>query len=272
MKHIHTFESFLNEAESSGPYYLQVNLRQSMLGGHSIDAEVASSGTQDFADIRDTSGFLKTPALDKAMTELKLWKSSDKSGKIDTSFIKEFEKRMQSIGFKLAKFKYSSPLVKQVANEAEAVSAIKETIKTLDTLYNSYTPELVPVQPGPASSVRGFADNLVNTYVSGRGDVVRELASFIESAVGSKVNKYLKHGPDDNTAIEKVRDQYSREKPTKEETWGVLKACAYKDGTAIVWIEDPKKTATPEYLTDYSAKNLNYNGVIPGDAILVVKK
>jgi archaellum component FlaC len=272
MKHIHTFESFLNEAETSGPYYLQVNLRQSMLGGHSIDAEVASSGTQDFADIRDKSGFLKTPALDKAMTELKLWKSNDKSGKIDASFIKEFEKRMQDTGFKLAKFKYSSPLVKQVADEAEAVSAIKETIKTLDTLYNSYTPELVPVQPGPASSVRASVDNLVNNYVSGRGDVVSELARFLESAVGSKVTKYLKHGPDDNTAIEKVRDQYSREKPAKEESWGVLKACIYKDGTAIVWIEDPKKTATPEYLTDYSAKNLSYNGVKPGDAVLVVKK
>ncbi len=272
MKRIHTFESFLNEAETSGPYYLQVNLRQSMLGGHSIDAEVATSGTQDYADIRDKNGFLKTPALDKAMTELKQWKRDDKSGKIDASFIKEFEKRMQDIGFKLAKFRYSSPLVKQVADEAEAVSAIKETIKTLDALYNSYTPELVPVQPGPAVSIKAFIDNLVNSHVSGRSDVVREITSFIESAAGSKVTKYLKHGPDNNTAIEKVRDQYSKEKPVKEETWGVLKACTYKDGTAIVWIEDPKKTATPEYLTDYSAKNLSYNGLKPGDAALVVKK
>jgi hypothetical protein len=128
------------------------------------------------------------------------------------------------------------------------------------------------VQPGPASSVRAFADRLVNDYVSGRGDVVRELASFIESVVGAKVTKYLKHGPDDNTAIEKVRDQYSKETPTKEETWGVLKACAYKDGTAIVWIEDPAKTSTPEYTTEYSAKNLRSGGIKPGDAALVVKK
>lgn len=272
MKHIQTFESFLNEAETSGPYYLQINLRLSMLGGHSIDAEVASSGTQDYADIRDKSGFLKTPAVDQALAELKQWKNKDRSGKIDASFIKEFEKGMQGIGFKLAKFRYSSPLVKQVADEAEAVSDIKETIKTLDSIYNSYTPELVPVQPGPASSVRAFADRLVNDYVSGRSDVVRELASFIESVVGAKVTKYLKHGPDDNTAIEKVRDQYSKETPTKEETWGVLKACAYKDGTAIVWIEDPAKTSTPEYTTEYSAKNLRSGGIKPGDAALVVKK
>ena len=90
MKHIHTFESFLNEAETSGPYYLQINLRLSMLGGHSIDTEVASSGTQDYADIRDKSGFLKTPAVDKALAELRQWKNKDRSGKIDASFIKEF--------------------------------------------------------------------------------------------------------------------------------------------------------------------------------------
>jgi hypothetical protein len=272
MKHIQTFEGFLYEAEKNGPYYLQVNLRQSMIGGHSIDAEVASSSTQDYADIRDKSEFLKTPAVDQALAELKQWKTKDKSGKIDASFIKEFEKSMQGIGFKLAKFRYSSPLVKQVADEAEAVSAIKETIKTLDSIYNSYTPELVPVQPGPASSVRASVDNLVNKYVSGRGDVVSELTSFLESAVGSKVTRYLKHGLDDNTAIEKVKEQYSKEKPTKEETWGVLKACIYKDGTAIVWIEDPAKTSTPEYTTEYSAKNLRSGGINPGDAALVVKK
>lgn len=272
MKHIHTFESFLNEAESGGPYYLQINLRQSALGGHSIDAEVASSNSQDYADIRDKSGFLKTPALDKAIAELTTWKSRDRSGKVDTSFIKEFEKAMQSEGFKLAKFRYSAPMVMQVADEAEAITAIKDTVKLLDKLYDSYTPELVPIQPGSAAPVRALADNLVNRYVSGRGDVVRELASFIESVVGSKVTKYLKHGPDDNSLIEKVRDHYSKEKPAKEETWGVLKACAYKDGTAIVWIEDPAKTATPEYITDYSEKNLKSNGIAPGDAALVVKK
>jgi len=272
MKHIQTFEGFLYEAEKNGPYYLQVNLRQSMIGGHSIDAEVASSSTQDYADIRDKSGFLKTPALDKELRELAMWKRGDKSEKIDATFIREFEKRMQGIGFKLAKFRYSSPLVKQVADEAEAVSAIKETIKTLDALYNSYTPELIPVQPGPASSIRASVDNLVNRYVSGRSDVVSELASFLESAVGSKVTRYLKHSFDDNTALEKVSNQYAKEKPANKKSWGVLKACIYKDGTAIVWIEDPKKTATPEYLTDYPAKNLSYNGVKPGDAVLVVKK
>jgi hypothetical protein len=272
MKHIKLFENFLNEAETSGPYYFQVNLRQSSLGGHSIDAEVASSGTQDFADIRDKSGFLKTPALDKELRELTLWKRGDKSGKLDTSFIREFEKRMQDIGFKLAKFKYSSPLVKQVADEAGAISAIKETIKTLDALYDSYTPELIPVQPGPAVSVKAFVDNLVNSHVSGRSDVVREITSFIESAVGSKVTRYIKHGSDDNTAIEKVGEQYGKEKPTKEETWGVLKACTYKEGIAIIWIEDPKKTSTPEYLSDYSEKNLKYDDLKPGDVALVVKK
>ena len=277
MKHIQTFKSFLNEsilneAVSGGPYYLQINLKQSMLGGHMIDAAVAPSDKQDYADIRDKDSFLRSPEVDKAIWKLTNWKRGDKSGKIDASFIKEFEKAMQGIGFKLAKFRYSSPLVMQVSDDTEAVAVIDKTIAVLDKLYNSYTPELIPVQPGPASSVRAFADKLVNDYLGGRGDVVRELASFIESVVGAKVTKYLKHGPDDNTAIDAVRDQYKKESPVKEETWGVLKACAYKDGVVIVWIEDPAKTSTPEYNTDYSAKNLKYGGVEPGDAALVVKK
>ncbi len=244
MKHIHTFESFLNEAESGGPYFLQINLRQSMLGGHSIDAEVASSGTQDFADIRDKSGFLKTPALDKAMAELTLWKNRDKSGKVDASFIKEFEKAMEGIGFKLAKFRYSAPLVKQVADESDAIAAIKDTVKLLDKLYDSYTPESIPVQPGPAASARGLADNLVNKYVSGRGDVVMELAEFISAVAGPKVNKYIKYSDPvyDGPIIDRIKAQYDKERPAKEQTWGVLKASAYKDGVVIVRVEDPKKT------------------------------
>ena len=277
MKHIQTFKSFLNEsilneAVSGGPYFLQINLRQQYGGGHSLEAAVAPSDKQDFADIRDKDSFLRSPEIDKAIRNLTNWKRGDSSGKIDASFLKEFERAMEGIGFKLVKFRYSHPLVMQVSNESEAVAAINKTIALLDKLYDSYTPELIPVQPGPASSVRAFADRLVNDYVSGRGDVVRELASFIESVVGAKVTKYLKHGPDDNTAIDAVRDQYKKEKPLKEETWGVLKACAYKDGVVIVWIEDPAKTSTPEYNTDYSAKNLKYGGVEPGDAALVVKK
>jgi len=240
MKHVHTFESFLNEA-ATGTGYLQISFHVlGMIGDHSVSCAVTAQDEHMGELGSNASSELETPKVKQLLRDLQLWKRGDKSGKIDLDFLKLVDKNMLGMGFSLASYRsrLKPPYVMVVKDEAQTEKAIKDVIAMLDKTYDSYTPLAIPNQGRPVN-VKGPIDRLVNEFEGGRSDLVRDMTALVTSATGATTPFYLDDYFDRNDAILKLNDDYNKSgKVAKEEDFESLKVTIYSDGVVIIRIGD----------------------------------
>jgi hypothetical protein len=260
MKHVKTFESFLYEGDG-GVGYLQISFHiLGMVNDHSISCAVTSQDEHMGELGFSAPSELETPKVKQLLRELQLWKKGDKSGKIDIGFLELVNKNMLNMGFSLGKYRsrLKPPYVMVVKDEAQTEKAIKDVISMLDKTYNSYTPELIPNR-GRAINVKGPIDRLVNDFEDGRSDLVRDMTTFVTSAIGATTPFYLDDYFDNDEPIRKLNDEYAKKgKVAKEEDFESLKVTIYSDNVVIIRIG----------ATD---KRLSW-GLKPGDALFAAKK
>lgn len=243
MKHVKTFESFLYES-TAGEGYLQISLHVlGLVGDHGISCAVTSQDEHMGELGAGASSELETPKVKQLLKDLQLWKSGDKTGKIDVEFLNLVDKNMLSMGFRLGSYRsrLKPPYVMVVKDEAQTEKAIKDVIAMLDKTYDSYTPALIPNQGRPVN-VKGPIDRLVNEFEGGRSDLVRDMTALVTATVGATTPLYLDDYYDRDEALIKLNDEYTKNgKVSKEEDFESLKVTIYSDGVAIIRIGNTDK-------------------------------